>query len=590
MNNLWDKIESHLLDVQQPSQYIGGEVNSVVKDHETAKVKMVLAFPDTYRIGMSHWGLQILYGVINREPDMLAERVFAPWLDMESALRKNHLPLFSLETHRALADFDIIGFSLQHELCYTNVLAMLDLAGIPFLSRERTDEHPLIIAGGPAAFNPEPLSDFIDLFVIGDGEEKIIELLREFIRLKDQKTDRLTILKELARKISGIYVPALYEVTYQADGTLKAFRPKEAGLSLPIKKAIVENLDDVYYPVKPIVPFAEAVHDRITLEVMRGCPHSCRFCISSVIKSPVRYRSVTRLLDLAEEIYKNTGYDEISLLSLSSGDYPWLEELMVRLNARWKSKRVGISLPSLRVDARLKGLPPIINAVRKAGFTLAPEAGREALRKIISKDIMDEDLFEAVRSAYQNGWKSIKLYFMIGLPGETTEDIQAISQMLKRIIAIGRETQKQMVNMNVTISPFSPKAHTAFQWCGMESMKSLKEKQAMLKSGISSRHIRLKFHSVERSFLEGVFARGDRRLAPVILAAYQGGCKFDSWDESFDFTKWQSAFAESGVDPLFYTRPRSVEEILPWSHIASGLSPDALIKDRNEVILSGACI
>lgn len=583
MSTYWPKIEKILLQIQNPSQYIGGEVNSVVKDHAATGLKFALAFPDTYRIGMSHLGLKILYGVLNAQDNILAERVFTPWFDMESLMRQEKIPLCTLETHTPVKNFDVVGFSIQHELCYTNVLNMLDLAGIPLRSVDRQKDDPLIIAGGPGAFTPEPMADFIDIFIVGDGEEKIVTLAQELQALKKEPNlSRSEIIKQLVMKIPSLYAPALYAVSYNDDNTIREIKPTEPGIPEQIPKAAVEDLDKAFYPVKPVVPFAEAVHDRINLEIMRGCPHACRFCQSGIIKAPIRYRSVIELVKLAEEIYRNTGYDEISLLSLSSGDYPWLDELLLRLTARFKMKKVGISLPSLRVDDRLKKLPAILKAVRKAGLTLAPETGRDFLRNVINKNIIDEDLLASVRAAYQQGWQLIKLYFMVGLPRETNEDIDAIAQIIKKISMIGKEVNNRPGQINVSISPFVPKPHTPFQWEAMDSLETIRAKQSALRGLIRSKQVRLKFHQPDRSWLEGVFSRGDRRLGPVLLAAHQAGCKFDSWDEIFDLAKWLKVFKECNVDPTFYRRARGTDEVLPWDHISGGISKEHLLKDRTE--------
>jgi radical SAM family uncharacterized protein len=595
MTSVWKQLESILLRAQKPSSYIGGEVNSVAKDHTSVDLKVALIFPDTYQIGMSHLGLQILYGVLNKQPNILAERAFAPWVDLELLLREKKIPLFSLETHTPLKEFDILGISLQYELSYTNVLNILDLAGIPLKSSDRAITDPLIIAGGPVVFNPEPMADFIDIFVVGDGEEKIVELSNEYIRLKKSGIkDRQELIKELAKNITSLYAPSLYDVEYHPDNRIKSIKPKEKGIPEKISKAIVEDLDNAYYPLKPVIPFSEAVHNRINLEVMRGCPHSCRFCVSNIIKSPIRYRSVETLLKYAEEIYNNTGYDEISLLSLSTGDYPHLAELLTRLNARFKSKKVSISLPSLYINESLKELPEVINAVRKSGLTLAPETGSARLRQVIDKNIDDNDFFGAIRAAYRNGWNLIKLYFMVGLPGEQEADINAIPEMIMKTSQMGKEIPRQngqrglAGNINVTISPFTPKAHTAFQWAPMDSLEVIKTKQSAIRNRINSRHIKLKFHKIERNFLEGVFSRGDRRLGRVIMDAWKSGCKFDAWDETFNFPKWIEAFKANNISPEFYaSRERAIDEVLPWSMIESGVSAEMILRERK---LAEECI
>ncbi|HLD36403.1 MAG TPA: TIGR03960 family B12-binding radical SAM protein [Planctomycetota bacterium] len=582
-NNLWPQIESVLLQITNPSQYTGNEFNSVTKDHNSVDVRIALAFPDKYQIGMSHWGLQVLYGLVNSRTDALAERAFAPQLDMEQMMRTKGIPLFTLESHTAVKDFDIFALSLQYELVYTNVLNMLDLAGIPLERTKRDESHPLVMAGGPSVFNPEPMADFIDIFVIGDGEEVLIKIVDEFKKCKQQKLGRAETIKRLAQNVPSVYAPSLHEVTYNPDQTIKAITPFTV-----IPKATVANMDDAFYPLAPIVPFGDAIHNRINLEIMRGCPHSCRFCVSSVIKSPLRFRSVPKLMELAEAIYKNTGYDEISLLSLSSGDHPDIDELILRLTSRFKSKRVGLSLPSLRVDERLMTLPAVLNAVRKSGFTMAPEAGTDRLRAIISKDIKDQDLYAAVRAAYKNGWRLVKLYFMVGLPGETMDDIKAIVEVIYQASQIGREFNRQPGNVNVTISPFVPKPHTPFQWSEMNSMETLREKQAFLRDQLRSRHIKVKFHPPERSFIESIFSRGDRRLGRLLVNAFKQGCKFDAWDEHFDFSKWQKAFdetkKENGFDPGFYAlRKRDISEVLPWDMIDGGLSKEHLKQDMASV-------
>lgn len=597
MNSVWNKLESVLLQARNPSQYIGGEQNSVVKDPDKVDVRFGLAFPDTYAIGMSHWGLQVLYHILNLRPDTYAERIFAPWIDMEAVMRANNIPLFSLETHSPVRDFDIIGFSLQHELCYTNVLNMLDLAGIPLKSAERTDDDPLIIAGGPAVFNPEPMADFIDIFVVGDGEDKIIEFVEAFKTLRAQGLKRAELIRKLVTSVTCLYAPSLYEASYNSladgeaspsggDGTLMSLKPRYADVPTRIPKATVADLDKAPVPEKPIIPFGEAIHDRINIEIMRGCPHACRFCVSSVLKSPLRLRSLDSALKLAEATYQNTGYDEISLLSLSSGDYPQLDELIFRLNARFKSRKVSISLPSLHIGENLKRLPEVINAVRKSGFTIAPEVGRDSLRAIINKNVDDEDLYQAIKSAYQQGWRQIKLYFMIGLPGEQDDDIQAIIAMARQASILGKEATGRYGTVNITISPFVPKPHTPFQWSRMLPVVEIRRKQEMLRYGLSRmRNINLKFHKPERSYLEGVFSRGDRRLGAALMAAWQSGCKFDAWEEAFDFGKWQAVLDKlpqvngQPMSDFYALRERTETEALPWAHIESGFTREQLMEE-----------
>jgi radical SAM family uncharacterized protein len=586
MSSVWKQVEPLLLNAQHPSQYIGGEVNSIVKAHSSVRLKLLLAFPDTYKIGMSHLGIQILYGIINKKPDMLAERVFTPWNDMEKVLKENNIPLYSLETHTPIKEFDIIGFSLQHELCYTNTLNMLHLGGIPLKSAERSIEDPLVIAGGPAVFNPEPMSDFIDIFVIGDGEEILPQLCDEFLMLKKiGMKNRYDMIRMIVKRVPALYAPCLYDVTYNLDGTVASIKPKHEDVPPTVKKSVLEDLDNAFYPTNPVIPFAEAVHDRINLEIMRGCPHSCRFCISNTIKSPVRYRSVETLVNLAEETYKSTGYDEISLLSLSSGDYPWLPELLTRLNARFRARKVSISLPSLHIDEQLRSLPAIMSSVRKEGITMAPEAGSARLRRIIDKPIEDEDLFEAIKSAYKSGWNLIKLYFMIGLPGEIEEDIKGLCEMINKASLMGKEAGGSAGNVNVTISPFTPKPHTAFQWVAMDSIETIQSKQQLIRNLVRSNKIKLKFHNGTRNVLEGAMSRGDRKLGKVILTAWESGCRFDSWDEAFNFALWQEAFNKNGLSMDDYARrPRKPDEILPWSVIESGTSHQKLLQEYEDAM------
>lgn len=591
--NLWHLIEPNLLKVTSPSQYVGGEVNSIVKEGDSISVRIALAFPDTYNIGMSHWGLQVLYGAVNKRSDAVAERVFSPWTDMEQIMREQKIPLFSLETHSAVRTFDVLAFSLQYELVYTNVLNMLDLAGIPLKSTDRDESSPLIIAGGPAVFNPEPMADFIDIFVIGDGEEKIsqiIDWIKESRSLPN-KLNRNELIEYLVKNIPSLYAPSLYQVSYYPNHTLEKIMSLSGEVPSAIEKAVIDDLDKAFYPIAPIVPFGDAVHNRISLEIMRGCPHSCRFCISGVIKSPLRFRSVGNLVSLAEKLYQNTGYDEISLLSLSSSDYPDIDELILRLNSRFKSKRVGLSLPSLRVNEQLMKLPSIMNAVRKSGFTMAPEAGSDSLRNIIGKDIKDDDLFSGIRSAYQNGWRLVKLYFMIGLPGEKMDDIQAIADKIYTASKIGKEYFSCSGNINVTISPFVPKPHTPFQWLEMESLDELRNKQDVLKRLLKSKYVKVKFHQPERSYVESIFSRGDRSLGVLLLNAYKNGCKFDAWDEFFDFGKWQKAFADTKktegyewfTPEFFANRKRQFNEVLPWDIISCGISKDYLLREAKSL-------
>ncbi|MDQ7779870.1 MAG: TIGR03960 family B12-binding radical SAM protein [Planctomycetota bacterium] len=582
MTDLWPQIEKILPLVETPAQYIGGEVNSVVKEHDPHHVRIALAFPDTYKIGMSHNGLHLLYAVVNDRDDAVAERVFTPWTDMQRRMRERNIPLFTLETHSPAKEFDVLGFSLQHEMCYTNVLAMLDLAQVPLKSVDRGADDPIVVAGGPCAANPEPMAEFIDVFVVGDGEERIVRLIETLKRAPREGRDRRAVLLELARSGDGFYVPGLYEARHDASsGRLLSFGAVAPGVPAKVSKATIAELDSVRMATRPIIPFPEAVHDRITLEIMRGCPNSCRFCQSAALKSPVRWRSLDSILDAAEQAYENTGYDEISLISLSSGDCPNIEELLFRLSARFKGRRVGISLPSLRIDAHLATFPAVISAVRKAGLTLAPEAATDRLRKVINKCVRNQDFFDTMQVAFRQGWNIVKLYFMIGLPTETDADIDGIAALAQETANLRRPIGGHPANVNVTVSPFVPKPHTPFQWEAMTGMDRLLEIERRIRTRTHGKSVKYKVHNLQRSLVEGVMSRGDRRCGRAIELAYRSGCAFDSWDDLFRFDLWEKAFKEAGIDPADYAyRQRSADELLPWEHIDLGTPKDMLWKER----------
>jgi len=575
-----------LLDkVEKPGRYTGKEFNEIVKEENKSTIKIALTFPDLYEIGMSYLGYKILYEIINRRDDALAERVFSPALDMERLLRNRQLPVFSLETYRPLNSFDIVGFTIQHELCFSNILNLLDLGQIPLRSEDRKEENPLIIAGGPGAFNPEPLTHFIDLFVIGEGEEIIEEIIEIYKKWQEKKQSRTELLKKLAH-IDGIYIPSHYEVSYFEDGKIKSITPKQKQIPPLIKKRLISNFNQVYScPLFPIVPNIKVVHDRITLEIFRGCTRGCRFCQAGMIYRPVREKSVEKLIKLAEEILAHTGYEEISLSSLSSSDYSKIEKLITQLVDKFKEKGVGVSLPSLRIDTFSVDLAQQVQRVRKTGLTFAPEVGTQRLRNVINKNVQEEDLYLSMRAAFKAGWRKIKLYFMVGLPTETDEDVEGIIRLVNKVDHIGKEVTGRRVNINISVSAFIPKAHTPFQWEAQEEKDILSQKLKYLNNRLRRRNISFSYPDIDRSYLEAVFARGDRRLGEVLEKAHYSGCKFDAWREQFNFEAWQEAFVESGLSMEFYAnRERKDDEILPWDHISCGVNKEYLLKEKEKAL------
>ena len=583
---LWDKVLPH---VQSPGQYVGAEWNMVRKDPSAVALRFCLAFPDTYAIGMSHGGLHVLYGILNDRDDVYAERAFTPWTDMQDRLRAGDIPLCSLETHTPLREFDVVGFSLQYEMGFTNLLDMLELGRIPLRVAERSPADPIIVAGGPCAFNPEPLADFVDLFVLGEGEERIQDLADACIALKHERPrTREEAICFLAARVPNSYAPALYDVDFDADGRLRAIGPKaNLGVELPsrIQSAFVADLDGAYLPERPIVPFVEVIHDRINIEIMRGCARGCRFCRAGMTRRPVRWRSVEKIVSLCETQYKATGHSEISLSSLSSSDYPDLRRLVGEISMRFFERKVSINLPSLRVNDRLGELPGLIGAVRKSTLTLAPEAATERLRRVINKQISDEDLFRGVEAAFEQGWNHVKLYFMVGLPSETDEDVAAIARMAEQVSRVRRKSGKGPARVNLSVATFVPKPHTPFQWAPMISLQRMEEIRSLLRRRIGRRAVTLKFHRPERSFLEGVFARGDRRLGRVLREAHRLGCRLDAWDEAFDFAKWRRAFENTGIASEDYAgRSRCRGEVLPWSHLSAGASENFLWRERERAM------
>jgi radical SAM family uncharacterized protein/radical SAM-linked protein len=575
------ELDDFLHQVSRPARYLGDELGSVRKDWRQVDVTFALAFPDVYEVGMSHIGLPLLYQIINDLDWALAERVYAPWPDFEANLREAGLPLTSLESRRPLAEFQILGFTLQYELSYSNVLNMLDLADIPLRREQRDDRHPLVVVGGPGAFNPEPLADFIDCAVIGDGEEAIVELCEAVRASRLAGEARETLLRRLAA-IEGVYVPSLFAVEYQADGRLAAIRPLDASRDR-VRRRVVADLDADCSPNRPLVPFMNAVHDRVAVEIARGCTRGCRFCQAGYITRPVRERSPQVIADSIAASLACSGYEEVSLLSLSTGDYSQIGPLLKGLMDRYRQERVALSLPSLRVGSLTEELMEEVRKVRKTGFTLAPEAGSERLRQVINKGITEEDLLETARGAFGLGWRVIKLYFMMGLPTETEEDLAAIVDLAARVKRVGKGSQGG-ADVNVSVSTFVPKPHTPFQWEAQLGVEETLARQAYLRDGLRSKKLRLKWHEAQMSFVEGVFARGDRRLGKALERAVALGCRFDGWREHFRFDLWQQAFSESGLDPQWYLRERSEDEVLPWSHIDCGFADDFLLTERRRAL------
>ena len=575
--------------VRTPGQYVGGEWNMVRKDPAGVALRFCLAFPDTYGIGMSSTGLHVLYGILNARDDVYAERAFAPWPDMQARLRSARAPLCSLETATPLCNFDVVGFSLAYEMGFTNLLDMLELGGLQLLASERSARDPLVVAGGSCACNPEPLADFVDLFVIGDGEERIHDLADACIALKRERPGtRRELLAQLAARVPNSYAPALYEVERDADGRLKGIHPAKGVSPEPpgrVAAATVGDLDRAYAPARPLLPFVEVVHDRITIEIMRGCARGCRFCHAGATRRPVRCRTKETILALCEAQYAATGHSEISLASLSSSDYPDLADLLREISSRFAGRKVSVSLPSLRVDDQLEKLPELVSGVRKSTLTLAPEAATDRLRRVINKQISEEDLLRGAEAAFARGWSHVKLYFMIGLPTETDDDVAAIAELAGRVSGLRRKTGKGPAPVNLSVATFVPKAHTPFQWEPMARLERVQQMRSLLGSRLRSRSVRLAFHRPERSFLEGVFARGDRRLGRVLLEAHRAGCRFDAWDETFDFVKWSGAFSAAGVDAAdFVYRPREKDEVLPWSHVDAGVSAEFLWRERERAM------
>ena len=577
------QVEMFLPKVMKPSRYIGSEWNAVKKDWDTTDVHMAFAFPDVYEVGMSHLGTRILYSLVNSFPEFLCERVFAPWVDMEEYLRAKNLPLYTLESFQPLGDFDVVGFTLQYEMSFTNILNMLDLAGIPLKTEERGESDPWIIAGGPCAFNPEPLVGFVDFFLLGESEEQLPEVLRLIAEQKKQPRPRREFLLRVAQ-VQGVYVPDFYQVSYKPDGRISEIKA-EPGVPATVEKAIVQDFDASFFPTKPIVPYMEIVHDRMMLEVMRGCSRGCRFCQAGMIYRPVRERTPETLLKQTEELVRSTGYNEIALTSLSSGDYTCIQPAIQAIMESHAKDGVGVSLPSLRVDSFDVDLAESIQKTRKSGLTFAPEAGTQRLRDVINKGVTEENLLAAVGAAFKKGWSNIKLYFMVGLPTETQEDIEGIANLAKKVANLGTELGRRNVNVTVSTSIFVPKAHTPFQWEPQEAHSSVELKQKYLKEKLKDRRIKYHYHDMKTSYLEAVFAKGDRRLAPLLEWAFKHGCRFDGWSEHFNLETWLQGLDELGIDPHFYAnRVMDYDDILPWEHLESGVTKQFLVKEHHRAL------
>ncbi len=581
-----ENLSSVLKSVSKPGRYVGGEYNSIVKNKADVKCRFAFAFPDTYEIGMSNLGVRILYDVLNKHEDIWCERVYAPWPDMMEKMMEYKIPLFAIESKDAIRDFDLVGFSLQYELCYSTALVMLKLAGIPIYTKDRTEEDPIIIAGGPCVYNSEPIADFFDLINIGEGEEVLVEISDLYIKMKEEgRYTRSAFLREAA-DIEGVYIPSLYAVDYNENGTIKKYRPLADGVPMKIKKRIIKDLDKVSYPDKLVMPYIETVHDRIVLEVYRGCIRGCRFCQAGMVYRPIREKSPETLCNLAKCLYENSGYEEISLISLSISDYSRLRELTDGLLEWTDDAHISLSLPSLRIDSFSEELMQKISGVRTGGLTFAPEAGTQRLRDVINKNVNEDDLRRSVGIAFRGGKNNVKLYFMNGLPTETLEDIEGIANTAKTVVECYFELPKPErpkggISVTISVSCFIPKPFTPFQWEKQDSLESLEIKQKHLRDAITDRRIRYTYHDAEVSRIEAVMARGDRRLSSAIALAVENGAMFDAWDEYFNYERWIEAFEKCGIDPDFYTtRGFGLDEVLPWDMIDCGVTKEYLLRER----------